>query len=219
MKSKEDSLIQILIVDDHPIVRGGLITMINSEPGMNVVGEACDGLQATNLAIQLKPDLILMDLVMPHKDGISAIEEIIDIIPLTRILVLSSFDDEERVLKAIQAGAAGYLLKDSTPDELVVAIREVASGQNYLPPGVVACLMRAVNSKNSEGDQDKLTEREFDVLKLLARGATNKEIGKLLNISERTVTKHMSSILDKLNFTNRTQAALYAVRLGLGNVK
>ncbi len=219
MEKNPDSIIQILIVDDHPVVRGGLRTMINSEPGMNVIGEACDGQQATDLTIQLNPDLILMDLVMPRKDGISAIEEIIQIIPAARILVLSSFDDEHRVLKATQAGAAGYLLKDSTPEELVVAIREVAAGQNYLPPGVVARLMRAVNAKNPDEDQEKLTERELEVLKLVAKGETNQEIGKVLNISERTVTKHMSSILGKLNFSNRTQAALYAVRLGLGNVK
>ena len=215
-----ETAIQILIADDHPVVRGGLRTMISSEPGMCIAGEASDGVQAIQQAAELNTDVILMDLVMPRKDGITAIHEIIRANPKARILVLSSFDDDERVLNAVRAGAAGYLLKDSSPEELILAIREVAAGKNYLPPIVLARLMQAVNANNETGEyQEKLTEREYEVLKWVAKGATNQEIGEQLHITERTVTKHMTSILNKLNLTNRTQAALYAVRLGLANVK
>jgi NarL family two-component system response regulator LiaR len=213
-----DKNIRILIVDDHPIVRGGLRTMINSEPGMQVVGEAVDGDQAVSSAFELQPDVILMDIVMPHKDGIAATSDIIKGSPKTRILILSSFDDEYRVLLCIKAGAAGYLLKESTPEELIQAIREVHAGRKSLPAPIVDRLMQALSHDSSTAsDQDELTERENEVIRCVAKGASNKEIAEKLNISERTVIKHISNIMNKLNLTNRTQIALYAVRMGMAN--
>jgi NarL family two-component system response regulator LiaR len=208
--------IRILIADDHAIVREGLRTLIATEPGMELVGEAADGEQAVRLASLLQPDVILLDLVMPRKDGLAAIAEIIQDNPEACILVLTSFAEDEQVFPAIKSGALGYLLKDSSPAELLQAIRHVHLGEVSLHPAIARKLIRELNEPAAlPPTQDPLTEREAEVLVLVARGLTNQEIADRLNISERTVRSHVTHILDKLHLANRTQAALYALREGL----
>ena len=208
--------IGVLIADDHPIFRGGLKTLLVNAPGFNFLGEAVNGLEAVEKAGQLKPDVVLMDLVMPEKDGIQATHDILALIPTARILVLSSLGEDSQILQAIKNGAAGYILKESTPDELLLAIRQVYEGRPYFQTEVLSRLVRLLGQENRSTEQpEALTGRELDVLKLVARGATNQEIASRLSIAENTVIKHISSILGKLNLENRTQAALYAIRQGL----
>lgn len=208
--------IRILIVDDHPIVREGLITLISNEPGMQVIGFATNGLDAVEKSRSLQPDVIIMDLVMPRMDGVQATAEILRRQPAARILVLTSFDDKDRVLQSIQAGAAGYILKDSDPDELVNAIHRIYGMKPFMQAEVLEKLMDNLKQPQGEaGRADHLTAREVEVLQVLARGDSNQEIARHLNICERTVTKHISNILDKLGLANRTQAAYYAIQHGL----
>jgi two-component system, NarL family, response regulator LiaR len=208
--------IRLLIVDDHDIVRMGLAALIATEPGMVLVGEAEDGVQAVLKAQALRPDVILMDLAMPRKDGIEAIHEIKAENPEARILVITSFAEDEKVFPAIKAGAQGYLLKDSSPPELVQAIHDVHRGESSLDPAIARKLLREINRPVAPAvSEDSLTEREIEVVKLLAQGLSNGEIAQQLIISERTVRSHVSSILAKLHVANRTQAALYAVQQGL----
>jgi len=208
--------IRVLIVDDHAIVREGQRALIDTEPGMVVVGEAKDGAEAIELAGTLLPDVILMDLHMPRKDGFEAIGEIKTENPEARILVLTSFTEDERVFAAIKAGAQGYLLKDSSPDEILAAIRQVHQGETSMHPSIAEKLMREIQrSSNLKPTVDPLTEREVEILKLLAQGMPNQEIAEQLVISERTVRTHVTNILSKLHLANRTQAALYALREGL----
>lgn len=207
--------IRILIADDHAVVRRGLKALIETEEGMEIVGEAADGREAAIKASSLHPDVILLDLVMPNVDGIGAIQEIRKKNPQARILVLTSFSEDRRVLKAIEAGALGYLLKDASPAELLRAIRDVYGGQSALNPAVARKLIRRISEPVEQSRVEGLTPREVEVLRLIARGLTNKEIGERLYISEPTVRTHVSSILMKLDLPNRTQAALYAVRKGL----
>jgi two-component system, NarL family, response regulator LiaR len=208
--------IRLLIVDDHDIVRMGLAALIATEPGMVLVGEAEDGVQAVLKAQALRPDVILMDLAMPRKDGIEAIHEIKANHPDTRILVITSFAEDEKVFPAIKAGAQGYLLKDSSPPELVQAIHDVHRGESSLDPAIARKLLRELNRPATPTvSEEPLTEREIEVVKLLAQGLSNQEIAQQLIISERTVRSHVSSILAKLHVANRTQAALYAVQQGL----
>ncbi len=214
--------IQILIADDHAIVREGLRWLISTEPGMELVGEARDGVEAVQQAQALQPDVILMDLVMPHKDGIEAIGEIRRDNPGARILVLTSFAEDERVFSAIKAGALGYLIKDSSPQDLLRGIREVHRGEPSMDPTIAQKLMRELQ-RSARGSllpptEEPLTERELDVLKLVAQGLANQEIADRLVVSERTVRTHVSNILDKLHLANRTQAALYALREGLAQL-
>lgn len=209
-------IIHVLIVDDHPIVREALTTLISSESGMEVLGTAVNGQDAIEKAASLHPDIILMDLVMPRMDGVHAITEIMHQNPSARILVLTSFDDDDRVLKSIQAGAAGYMLKDSKPEELLEAIRKVHAMQPFVQPEILAKLMNNLKFLQQEDNKiDTLTTREVEILKILAHGEPNQVIAGQLNISERTVTKHISNILDKLGLANRTQAAYYAIHQGL----
>ncbi len=211
--------IQVLIADDHAIVREGLRWLISTEPGMALVGEAADGIEAVTKARILDPDVILLDLEMPRKGGIEAISEILAEDPDARILVLTSFADDEKVFSAVKGGALGYLMKDSTPPELLRAIRDVHRGEPSLDPAIAQKLLRELR-RTAQPPQplqgkDLLTEREVEILKLVAQGLPNKEIAEQLVVSERTVRTHVGNILGKLHLANRTQAALYAVREGL----
>jgi NarL family two-component system response regulator LiaR len=208
--------IRVLIVDDHAIVREGQRALIDTEPGMEVVGEAKDGFEAVEMAHSLQPDVILLDLHMPRKDGIEAIKETKVENPDARILVLTSFSEDERIYAAIKAGAMGYLLKDSSPQEILTAIRQVYRDEMSMHPSIADKLMRELQrASHLVPTEDPLTEREGEVLKLVAQGLPNQEIAEKLFVSERTVRTHVSNILSKLHLANRTQAALYALREGL----
>ncbi|MCP4166734.1 MAG: response regulator transcription factor [Chloroflexi bacterium] len=212
--------IRILIVDDHAIVREGQRALIDTEPGMAVVGEAKDGFEAVEMADTLQPDVILLDLHMPRKDAIEAIEEIKGENPEARILVLTSFTEDEKIYTAIKAGAIGYLSKDSSPQEILSAIREVYGGEMSMRPATAKKLMRELQrASNLAPTVDPLTVREIEVLKLIAQGLSNQEIAEKLVISERTVRTHVTNILSKLRLANRTQAALYALREGLADLE
>ena len=211
--------IRILIVDDHAIVREGQRALIETEPGLQVLGEAKDGVEAVEMAHALQPDVILMDLQMPRKDGIEAIEEIKSEDPDVHILVLTSFSEDEKVYAAIKAGAMGYILKDSLPEEILNAIREVHQGEISMKPSIAEKLMRELQRPSElPPTEEPLTEREEEVLKLVAQGLPNGEIAEKLVISERTVRTHVTNILGKLHLANRTQAALYALREGLADL-
>jgi NarL family two-component system response regulator LiaR len=211
--------IRILITDDHAIVREGMQHLIMNRPGMEIVAEASDGAEAVQLARDLQPDVILMDLQMPGMDGIAAITAIKRDDPTARILVLTSFADEKKVFAAIKAGALGYLLKDSSPLTLLEAIKDVYQGNSSLHPTIARKLIRELNQPASlPPTADPLTEREVEILKLVAQGLSNQEIGERLSISPRTVGAHVGHILDKLHLANRTQAALYALREGLASL-
>ena len=211
--------IRILIADDHAIVREGLRALIATEPGMELLDEASDGVQAVDKALALRPDVILLDMMMPRKDGLGAINDIIRENPDARILVLTSFAEDEKVFPAIKAGALGYLLKDSSPQELLQAIRNVHHGEASLHPAIARKLMRELNQPATlPPTTDPLTEREVEVLRLVAQGLSNDEIAEKLVVSERTVRTHVSHILDKLHLANRTQMALYAVREGIARL-
>lgn len=209
--------IRLLIADDHPIVRKGLRTLMEEQQDIQVVGEAADGQEAVERARQFKPDVILLDLMMPGKDGLYAIGEIKREQPETRILVLTSYFEDEQVFPAIKAGALGYLLKDSSPRELLQAIRDIARGQSALHPAIALKVIRELNHPSDlPPTTDPLTAREVEVLTLLGQGMSNAEIAGRLTISERTVGTHISNILAKLHMASRTQAALYALKQGLG---
>lgn len=207
--------IRILLVDDHAVVRQGLRMFLGLDPELDIVGEAPDGAEALRLAHSLKPDVVLMDLVMPVMDGISAIGAIRRELPDTEVIALTSVLEDEKVIGAVKAGAIGYLLKDTQAEELCRAIKAAAAGHVQLSPQAAARLMREVKAPESP---ETLTERETEVLRLLARGRSNKEIGQALVIGEKTVKTHVSNILAKLSVPSRTQAALYAVRIGLVSV-
>jgi NarL family two-component system response regulator LiaR len=212
--------IRILLVDDHFVVRQGLRALLETRPGFDVIGEASDGLEAVQAAKKLQPDIILIDLVMPNMDGITAIKEITADNPNARILVLTSFAEDDKVFAAIKAGALGYLLKDSSPQELLQAIKAVYRGESSLHPTIALKLVRELHQPPDPITQDaqSLTSRETAVLKLLAQGFSNQDISQKMNISERTVATHVSNILGKLHVANRTQAALYALREGLASL-
>jgi two-component system, NarL family, response regulator LiaR len=209
-------MIRVLIADDHAVVRQGLRTFLDLQADIDVVDEAADGAAALEAVERHGPDVALMDLVMPGVDGIQAIRRLREEAPATRVIVLTSFVDDERVLAAIRAGAAGYLLKDVQPQELVRAIRSVHAGQSPLHPTVAAKLLEEMSGEQAQrAPRDSLTPREREVLSLIAHGRPNKLIARDLGVSEKTVKTHVSSILGKLGVTDRTQAALYAVREGL----
>lgn len=212
--------IRILIADDHPVVREGLRALIAAKPGMEIVGEAADGAEAVLKARSLQPDVILLDLVMPHQNGIEAITEIKHENPDARILVLTSFAENDKLFPAIKAGALGYLLKDSSAQELLQAIRDVYQGKASLHPSIALKVIRELNqpTENLPPTEEPLTEREVEVLSLVAQGLSNQEIAESLVISAGTVRLHVSNILGKLHLANRTQAALYALREGLATL-
>ncbi len=200
--------IRLLIAEDQPLMRRGLRTVLDLEPGFQVVGEAPDGVEAVAQARRLRPDLVLMDLQLPQQDGVQATREIIQA-GLGRVLILTTFDTEDYVLDAIRAGAAGYLLKDVDAAELCQVIRRIAAGEVFVQPSVAAKYLRQI-AQAKRPDVEELTPRELDVLRLLARGASNREIAEGLYISESTVKNHVNSILGKLQVPNRTRAALRA---------
>jgi len=211
--------IRILIVDDHAVVREGLRSFIQIKPDMEVVGEAADGIEAVEKALSLEPDVILLDIVMPRLDGVGTIEQLNQEGCTSRILVITSFAEDEQIFPAIKAGALGYLLKDSMPNELIQAIRDVYRGEPCLHPTIARKLMDELKrDPDLPPTELPLTERELEVLILIAQGYSNREIGEQLHLSERTVGKYTSNILDKLHLANRTQAALYALRKGIANL-
>lgn len=207
--------IQILLVDDHTVVRQGLRMFLSLDTELEVIGEAADGVEAIEQAHRLQPDVVLMDLLMPRMDGIAATAVIRRELPDTEVIALTSVLEDEKVIGAIKAGAIGYLLKDTQADELCRAIKAAAAGQVQLSPQAAARLMREVRAPESP---EPLTDRETEVLRLLAQGMSNKEIAQTLTVGEKTVKTHVSNILSKLNVPSRTQAALYAVRIGLVNM-
>lgn len=209
-------LIRLLVVDDHTVVRKGLCSLLTSKYGMEVVGEAGDGLEAVEKARETHPDVILMDMMMPEMPGLEAIIEIRKEDPDARILVLTSFGDDAQITAAIKAGALGYLLKDSSPDELIHTIRSVYMGTFSVPAEMLQALISEPQDEDEKiPAEHDLTERELDVLRELANGSSNHDIADTLFISTTTVRSHVRSIFQKLNLSNRTQAALYALENGL----
>jgi two-component system, NarL family, response regulator LiaR len=210
--------IRILIADDHAVVREGLRAFLTLQDGLEIVGEAADGDEVVSEAQRLRPDVILMDLVMPSRDGVSAMRELRRLDLDCRVIVLTSFLEDERLLPALEAGAAGYLLKNAQPAELARAIRAANAGEAVIDPTVAARLVETLASRSGRTDgrrTDELTNRERDVLALIARGRSNKRIALELGISEKTVKTHVGHLLAKLGVTDRTQAALLAVQEGL----
>lgn len=204
--------IRVLLVDDHAVVRAGLKMYLALEPDVEIVGEVADGLQAVERARALRPDVVLMDLLMPTLDGVAATLAIRAELPETQVIALTSVMEHEGVGRAIKAGAIGYLLKNTDADELVRAIRAAAAGQVRLSPAAAVRLAEEVRGQTSV---EKLTDRETSVLRLVARGLANKEIGRALGIGEETVKTHVSSVLSKMGVQSRTQAALLAAQMGL----
>ncbi len=203
--------IRVLIADDHPIVRQGLSVVLSAQPDIELVAEATNGEEAVGLAQETKPDVIIMDLKMPVKDGLTAITEIDQLKLATQVLVLTSFPEDDLVFEAIKVGAMGFLLKDSPPEELLEAIRTVYQGDSALHPTIARKLMQEIKRPPAlPPADDPLTPRELEVLQCLAQGSSNREIATELNVSIRTVTTHVRNILDKLHLANRTQAAIYA---------
>lgn len=224
--TQQTGKIRVLIVDDHAVVRQGLRTFLELQDEatslpITVVGEASNGSQAVDQARLLQPDVVLLDLVMPEMDGVEATSRIIEKSPHSRVIILTSFGEEDKVIPAIQAGAQGYLLKDIAPNDLVQAVREAYRGQVQLHPDIAKKLMSAIaaqgapTSHSPESAAADLTERELDVLRLIAGGMSNNEIAEKLVISEKTVKTHVSNILSKLHLDDRTQAAIYALKHNL----
>ncbi|MCG8352145.1 MAG: response regulator transcription factor [Chloroflexales bacterium] len=205
--------ISVLLVDDHRVVRQGLRDFLELQEDIEVIGEASSGEEGVQFARELLPDVVLMDLVMPGIDGVEATRRIKTASPSTRVIVLTSFADDDKVFPAIKAGAISYLLKDVSPEDLAHAIRAAQRNEAVLHPEVAAKLMQEFSApRTAEAPVEQLTEREMDVLRLIARGKSNKEIADALVISEKTVKTHVSNILSKLHLADRTQAAIYALR-------
>ena len=211
--------IRILICDDHAVVRRGLRSLVGVKPEMELIGEAVDGEEAVAMAKKLKPDVIIMDLIMPRKDGVTAIAEIKKKNHDAKILVLTSFSDDKNVFSAIKAGASGYLLKDSSPEDLLQAIDDVYHGKSSLHPVIAQKVIHEMHQPSDlPPTDDPLSEREVEVLRNVAQGMSNQEIAQTLKIKEGTVRIHVGNILNKLQLANRTQATLYALREGLAEL-
>lgn len=209
--------IRVLLVDDHAVVREGLRAFLELQEGIAVVGEAADGIEAIEGATRLRPDVILMDLVMPELDGVSAMRSLRERLPEARVIVLTSFLDDDKLLPALRAGAAGYLLKNAEPQEVARAIRAATAGQALIDPVVAARLVETLAADDGENQLDRLTPREHEVLVLIGRGFPNKLIARELDVSEKTVKTHVGHVLAKLGVSDRTQAAVFAVRSGLAS--
>jgi len=216
----EKKPIRVLVVDDESVVREGVVAILSLQPDLEVVGDARDGIQAVQMARKAKPDVVLLDMVMPNQDGLATIPIIKDLLPNTCILVLTSFAESDRVYQAIKFGALGYLLKDATRAQLLQAIRDVSNGQASIQPSIAMKVIHEINHpKQLLYTASPLAPRELDTLRLIARGLSNQEIAAEMVVHERTIAKYVSSILDKLHLANRTQAALYAIREGLTETK
>jgi NarL family two-component system response regulator LiaR len=212
--------IRVLVVDDQNVVREGLVAILANYPDIEVVSQAADGIQAVECVKRDKPEVVLLDMVMPNQDGLITIPKIKEIAPNTRILVVTGFAENDMVYQAIKAGALGYILKDATRDQLLQAIRDVAQGRASLQPSIAVKLIQEINHPSeSTYTADPLTRRELDTIRLIARGLSNQEIAAELVVNERTIAKYVSSILDKLHLANRTQAALYALREGITDLR
>ena len=211
--------IRVFHADDHVLLREGVRALLSTEPNIDLIGEADNGAEAIEQILALAPDVVLLDLKMPAKSGLEVIQAVKDSAVPARILVLTSFADDDNVFPAIKAGALGYLLKDSSPEELIHAIRDVYAGQSSLHPIIARKLIQELNQPSDlPPTAEPLTERELEVLKLIAQGLTNQQMAEQLVVSERTVRTHVSNILGKLHLANRTQAALYALREGYANL-
>jgi NarL family two-component system response regulator LiaR len=211
-------VIKVVLADDHAVVRHGLRFMLEQRPDIQVVGECGDGARALELVIELLPDVALLDLLMPTMDGVAATREIKRLVPSTQIIILTSYYEDEHIFNAIKAGALSYLLKDSSPQELVEAVRAAACGESKLHPMVAARVLREMQQRQQSPLND-LTPRELEVLTRIARGRSNHEIAQELVISEPTVRTHVSNILSKLHLTDRTQAAIYGLQQHLVPLK
>jgi len=211
--------IRILVVDDQNVVRDGVVTMLSFQQDMEVVGEAQNGIQAIEVAKQTRPDVVLMDMMMPLQNGITTIPKIKEVLPNVCILVLTSFAESDLVYQAIKVGALGYLLKDTTCHQLIQSIRDVSDGKASIQPSIAMKVIQEFDESSGQGSvTEALTQREMETLRLIARGFSNQEIALFLYVHERTVAKYVSNILKKLQVSNRTQAALYAVRHGIAAV-
>jgi NarL family two-component system response regulator LiaR len=224
--ASSEEKIRVLLVDDHAVVRQGLRMFIEMQSDMEVVGEGANGLEAVELAARLKPDVILLDLMLPGMDGVEATRKIMQDAPHAHVLILTSFGEDDKVFPAIRAGAQGYLLKDIQPRDLIQAIRESYQGKAQLHPDIARRLMQAVSGDmpaekpkpaSLPAELQGLTEREREVLDCIARGLTNREIAEQMVISEKTVKTHVSNLLDKLGLEDRTRAAIWALKHGLGS--
>jgi len=208
--------IKILVVEDQSVVREGVVAILSFQDDMEVVGEAVDGIAAVELARKTKPDVILLDMVMPRQDGLTTIPLLKDLVPDARILVLTSFAESNRVYQAIKSGALGYMLKDTTRTQLLQSIRDVAKGQASIQPSIAMKVIHEIdNPTETSGMTETLTRRELETLRCIARGLSNQEIAGVMVLHERTIAKYVSNILNKLHLANRTQAALYAINQGL----
>jgi NarL family two-component system response regulator LiaR len=207
--------IRVLVVDDHAVVREGLRAFLELQEGIEVVGEAADGDEALESAGRLRPDVILMDLVMPRLDGLAAMRSLRERVPDARVIVLTSFLDDDKLLPALRSGAAGYLLKNAEPQEVVRAVRAAHAGEALIDPVVAARLVETLAADGGADPVERLTPREREVLLLVGRGFPNKRIASELDVSEKTVKTHVGHVLAKLGVTDRTQAAVFAVRAGL----
>ena len=208
--------IRILVVEDQNVVREGIVAILSFQPDIEVVAEAQDGIQAVEFARKTRPDVILLDMVMPRQDGLTTIPQLKTVVPNARILVLTSFAESNRVFQAIKAGALGYMLKDTTRTQLLQSIRDVASGQASIHPSIAMKVIHEFDQPSEASySSETLTRRELEALRLIARGLSNQEIANALVVNERTIAKYVSNILNKLHVANRTQAALYAIREGL----
>jgi NarL family two-component system response regulator LiaR len=213
--------IRVLVADDHPLVRDGIRSLLQTQPDLDLVGEAANGVEAVALARELAPDVVLLDLVMPAMDGLEALARIMEHNPSAHVLVVTSFADDDKVFPAIKAGALGYILKEASPGTLCEAIRDVYRGELWLHPAIARKVIAEIRQPAEEpsGPGQSLTRRELDVLQLIAQGLSNQDIADQLVLSPTTIGHYVSNILSKLHLANRTQAALYALREGLSTLE